>query len=127
MVEESRHELISCRDLGGAYFVEPFCRFYLEGEMSQEFWELIDSSGLFGWKETKTQLCLLCEVILRLIPAFNFFCASFESITAIEKLGKWWDFQLGNYTWVGGDSRGGGDVLPKVLLVLQGKDGGKHP
>ncbi|GJX55155.1 transposase, MuDR, MULE transposase domain protein [Tanacetum coccineum] len=30
--------------------------------------------------ETKTQVCF---------PAFNFFCASFESITAIEKLGKW--------------------------------------
>ncbi|GKA92579.1 hypothetical protein Tco_0814504, partial [Tanacetum coccineum] len=65
--------------------------------------------------------------MLRLILAFNFFCASFESITAIEKLGKWWDCQLGNYTWGGGDSGGGGDVLPKVLLVLQGKDGGKHP
>ncbi|GKD71854.1 ribonuclease H-like domain, reverse transcriptase, RNA-dependent DNA polymerase, partial [Tanacetum coccineum] len=38
---------------------------------------------------TKTQVCLLCEVILKQIPAFNFFCASFESITAIEKLGKW--------------------------------------
>ncbi|GJT46157.1 transposase, MuDR, MULE transposase domain protein [Tanacetum coccineum] len=40
-------------------------------------------------EETKTQVCLLCEVILKQIPAFNFFCASFESITAIEKLGKW--------------------------------------
>ncbi|GJX67815.1 reverse transcriptase domain-containing protein [Tanacetum coccineum] len=40
-------------------------------------------------RETKTQVCLLCEVILKQIPAFNFFCASFESITAIEKLGKW--------------------------------------
>ncbi|GKB77881.1 putative reverse transcriptase domain-containing protein [Tanacetum coccineum] len=65
--------------------------------------------------ETKTQVCLLCEVILKQIPAFNFFCASFESITAIEKLGKWWDCQLGNYTWGGGDSGGGGDVLPKGL------------
>ncbi|GKC27715.1 hypothetical protein Tco_1035009, partial [Tanacetum coccineum] len=37
----------------------------------------------------KNQVCLLCEVILKQIPAFNFFCASFESITAIEKLGKW--------------------------------------
>ncbi|GKE85840.1 hypothetical protein Tco_1559582, partial [Tanacetum coccineum] len=44
-----------------------------------------------------------------------FFCASFESITAIEKLGKWWDCQLGNYTWGSGDSGGGGDVLPKGL------------
>ncbi|GJY54221.1 retrotransposon ORF1, partial [Tanacetum coccineum] len=37
----------------------------------------------------KNQVCLLCEVILKQIPAFNFFCASLESITAIEKLGKW--------------------------------------
>ncbi|GJU98491.1 hypothetical protein Tco_1327762 [Tanacetum coccineum] len=65
--------------------------------------------------QTKTQVCLLCEVIQKQIPAFNFFCASFESITAIEKLGKWWDCQLGNYTWGGGDSGGGGDVLPKGL------------
>ncbi|GJZ91191.1 hypothetical protein Tco_0663118 [Tanacetum coccineum] len=65
--------------------------------------------------ETKTQVCLLCEVILKQIPAFNFFCASFESITAIEKLGKWWDCQLGNYIWGGGDSGGGGNVLPKGL------------
>ncbi|GJX35771.1 reverse transcriptase domain-containing protein [Tanacetum coccineum] len=66
-------------------------------------------------RETKTQVCLLFEVILKQIPAFNFFCASFESITAIEKLGKWWDCQLGNYIWGGGDSGGGGDVLPKGL------------
>ncbi|GJX28075.1 hypothetical protein Tco_0236154 [Tanacetum coccineum] len=37
----------------------------------------------------KNQVCLLCEVILKQIPAFNFFCASLESITAIEMLGKW--------------------------------------
>ncbi|GKF47131.1 hypothetical protein Tco_0136933, partial [Tanacetum coccineum] len=37
----------------------------------------------------KNQVCLLCEVILEQIPAFNFFCASLESIAAIEKLGKW--------------------------------------
>ncbi|GJU31162.1 hypothetical protein Tco_1174751 [Tanacetum coccineum] len=40
-------------------------------------------------KEDKNQVCLLCEAILKQIPAFNFFCASLESITAIEKLGKW--------------------------------------
>ncbi|GJR08270.1 reverse transcriptase domain-containing protein [Tanacetum coccineum] len=27
----------------------------------------------------------------------------------------WWDCQLGNYTWGGGDSGGGGDVLPNGL------------
>ncbi|GKB51182.1 hypothetical protein Tco_0901935, partial [Tanacetum coccineum] len=44
---------------------------------------------LFTDSETKTQVCLLCEVILKQIPAFNFFCASFESITAIEITWKW--------------------------------------
>ncbi|GKA91336.1 hypothetical protein Tco_0813206 [Tanacetum coccineum] len=61
--------------------------------------------------ETKTQVCLLCEVILKQNPAFNFFCASFESIIAIEKLKKEVDCQLGNYTYGGGDSGGGENVL----------------
>ncbi|GJU59812.1 hypothetical protein Tco_1237578 [Tanacetum coccineum] len=55
----------------------------------------------------------------KLIIAIHLLFASFESITAIEMLGEGWDCQLGNYTWGGGDSGGGGDVLPKVLLVLQ--------
>ncbi|GKD04248.1 hypothetical protein Tco_1179222 [Tanacetum coccineum] len=38
-----------------------------------------------------------------------------DDVKAIEKLGKWWDCQLGNYIWGGGDSGGGGDVLPKGL------------
>ncbi|GJX22742.1 putative reverse transcriptase domain-containing protein [Tanacetum coccineum] len=82
-----------------------------------EFWlqEVHFLGHVVNQNETKTQVCLLCEVILKQIPAFNFFCASFESITAIEKLGKWWDCQLGNYIWGGGDSGGGGDVLPKGL------------
>ncbi|GJV39704.1 hypothetical protein Tco_1418144 [Tanacetum coccineum] len=42
-------------------------------------------------------------------------CAFFWTITAIEKLGKWWNCQLGTYTWGGGDSGGGGDVLPKSI------------
>ncbi|GJT84478.1 hypothetical protein Tco_1066195, partial [Tanacetum coccineum] len=66
-------------------------------------------------KWDKNPSVLLCEVILKQIPAFNFFFASFESITAIEKLGKWWDCQLDNYIWGGDDSGGGGDVLPKGL------------
>ncbi|GJS50781.1 putative reverse transcriptase domain-containing protein [Tanacetum coccineum] len=40
-------------------------------------------------KRDKNQVCLLCEVILKQIPAFNFFCASFELITAIEITWKW--------------------------------------
>ncbi|GJV14336.1 hypothetical protein Tco_1359659 [Tanacetum coccineum] len=46
-------------------------------------------NGYQNFPETKTQVCLLCEVILKQIPAFNFFCASFESITAIEITWKW--------------------------------------
>ncbi|GKA05587.1 hypothetical protein Tco_0684707 [Tanacetum coccineum] len=51
------------------------------------------------------------QVILKQIPAFNFFCASFESITAIEMLGKW--------------EKGNGKDIPK-LLYLQFFDGGKR-
>ncbi|GJZ39620.1 hypothetical protein Tco_0586183 [Tanacetum coccineum] len=50
--------------------------------------------------KTKTQVCLLCEEILKQIPSFNFFSASFKSITAIEITWKWvkeWDdTHLGN-------------------------------
>ncbi|GJR62636.1 hypothetical protein Tco_1504798 [Tanacetum coccineum] len=66
-------------------------------------------------------------MILKQIPAFNFFCASFESITAIEKLGKWWDCQLGNYLWGGGDSGGGGNVLSRVLKGCRVKEGEGNP
>ncbi|GKA12014.1 hypothetical protein Tco_0691560 [Tanacetum coccineum] len=49
--------------------------------------------------ESKNQVCLLCEVILKQIPAFNFFCASLESISAIENyLGMVRDCQHGTYT-----------------------------
>ncbi|GJT79769.1 hypothetical protein Tco_1054111 [Tanacetum coccineum] len=42
----------------------------------------------------KNKVCLLCEEILKQIPAFNFFCASLESIIAIENTWEWvevWD------------------------------------
>ncbi|GJS36740.1 putative ribonuclease H-like domain-containing protein [Tanacetum coccineum] len=60
--------------------------------------------------EDKNQVCLLCEVILKQIPAFNFFCASLESIIAIEN------------TWEWVRSMG---MLPKLLpgFCLGGKDG----
>ncbi|GKA69322.1 hypothetical protein Tco_0775386 [Tanacetum coccineum] len=50
----------------------------------------------------KNQVCLLCEVILKQIPAFNFFCASLESIIAIENTWEWvevWD-DIPSCTWV---------------------------
>ncbi|GJT45051.1 hypothetical protein Tco_0953766 [Tanacetum coccineum] len=34
--------------------------------------------------ESKNEVCLLCEGILKQIPAFDFFCASLETISAIE-------------------------------------------
>ncbi|GKC37549.1 putative ribonuclease H-like domain-containing protein, partial [Tanacetum coccineum] len=37
----------------------------------------------------KNQVCLLCEVILKQISAFNFSCASLESIIAIENTWEW--------------------------------------
>ncbi|GKC13802.1 hypothetical protein Tco_1010584 [Tanacetum coccineum] len=49
--------------------------------------ERLDKHGsrfLCFFCESKNQVCLLCEVILKQIPAFNFFCASLESISAIE-------------------------------------------
>ncbi|GJW55672.1 hypothetical protein Tco_0099757 [Tanacetum coccineum] len=66
-------------------------------------------------RRDKNTIVLVVEVILRLIPAFNFFCASFESITAIEKLGKWWDCQLGKVKVVRADS----GVEEKVLSMVK--------
>ncbi|GJY38952.1 ribonuclease H-like domain-containing protein [Tanacetum coccineum] len=44
------------------------------------------------------KVCLLCEVILKQIPAFDFFCASLESISAIEDTWEreevWEDIQV---------------------------------
>ncbi|GKD18444.1 hypothetical protein Tco_1207602, partial [Tanacetum coccineum] len=40
------------------------------------------------------QLCLLCECLQKQIPAFYFFCASLEAISAIEMLlerGEVWE------------------------------------
>ncbi|GJS93180.1 ribonuclease H-like domain-containing protein [Tanacetum coccineum] len=42
-----------------------------------------------GSATDKNQVCLLCEVILKQIPAFNFICASLESISAIENTWEW--------------------------------------
>ncbi|GJZ37218.1 hypothetical protein Tco_0583409, partial [Tanacetum coccineum] len=51
-------------------------------------------------------------------------CASFvRASLAIEKLGKWWDCQLGIYIWGGGDSGGGGSVLSRVLKGCRVKEG----
>ncbi|GJU05958.1 putative ribonuclease H-like domain-containing protein [Tanacetum coccineum] len=46
----------------------------------------------------KNKVCLLCEVILKQIPAFDFFCASLETISAIEDTWEreevWEDIQV---------------------------------
>ncbi|GJS57401.1 hypothetical protein Tco_0652185 [Tanacetum coccineum] len=53
----------------------------------------------------KNKVCLLCETSLKQIPAFNFICASLETISAIENaFGKVRDCQHGLYT-AGGVSR----------------------
>ncbi|GJQ94199.1 hypothetical protein Tco_0005338 [Tanacetum coccineum] len=39
--------------------------------------------------DRQNKVCLLCEEILKQIPAFNFFCASLESISAIDNTWEW--------------------------------------
>ncbi|GJZ71190.1 hypothetical protein Tco_0635041 [Tanacetum coccineum] len=46
---------------------------------------LLDLQLVLLWREQK-QVCLLCEGILKQIPAFNSFCASLETISAIENV-----------------------------------------
>ncbi|GKD39017.1 poly(A)-specific ribonuclease PARN-like protein, partial [Tanacetum coccineum] len=42
----------------------------------------------------KNEVCLLCEGILKQIPAFDFFCASLETISAIEDTWERFNFHL---------------------------------
>ncbi|GJT91903.1 hypothetical protein Tco_1080748 [Tanacetum coccineum] len=64
--------------------------------------------------ESKNEVCLLCEERLKQIPAFDFFCASLETISAIENaLGKVRDCQHGIYTTGGGVSRVDEMILAK--------------
>ncbi|GJS55621.1 hypothetical protein Tco_0628983 [Tanacetum coccineum] len=60
----------------------------------------------------KNKVCLLCEEILKQIPAFDFFCASLESISAIEDTWERWEvwediqvvpgFLMGRERWLYG-------------------------
>ncbi|GKA88585.1 hypothetical protein Tco_0810349 [Tanacetum coccineum] len=56
-----------------------------------------NSTLVLLWREQK-QVCLLCEGGLKQIPAFDFFCASLESISAIEdtweRVEVWDDIQV---------------------------------
>ncbi|GJY79707.1 retrovirus-related pol polyprotein from transposon TNT 1-94 [Tanacetum coccineum] len=45
--------------------------------------------GKASKSQDKNKVCLLCEEILKQIPAFNFFCASLESISAIDNTWEW--------------------------------------
>ncbi|GJR10785.1 ribonuclease H-like domain-containing protein [Tanacetum coccineum] len=83
-------------------------------------------------EKDKNQVCLLCEVILKQIPAFNFFCASLESITAIEKLGKWekvWEdiptLYLG-FVWAGKMEFGENKMDGKSMLNNMGRVTGQR-
>ncbi|GKF82156.1 hypothetical protein Tco_0243812, partial [Tanacetum coccineum] len=57
--------------------------------------------------ESKNEVCLLCEGILEQIPAFNFFCASLESISAIED--TWERCGIANMAFI---QLGGNSVTP---------------
>ncbi|GJT92728.1 hypothetical protein Tco_1081573 [Tanacetum coccineum] len=61
---------------------------YNESIFTTPLWLQLLLSSVFLCRD-KNQVCLLCEVILKQIPAFNFFCASLESIIAIENTWEW--------------------------------------
>ncbi|GJS37695.1 hypothetical protein Tco_0536077 [Tanacetum coccineum] len=70
----------------------------LSSKMTMRPWGL----DFFVEVESKNEVCLLCEVNQKQIPAFDFICASLESISAIEDtLGKVRDCQHGFYTTEG--------------------------
>ncbi|GKB18528.1 hypothetical protein Tco_0852451 [Tanacetum coccineum] len=74
---------------------------------------LLDLQLVLLWRD-KNKVCLLCEEILKQIPAFDFFCASLESISAIEDTWERWEvwediqvvpgFLLGRERWLYGCS-----------------------
>ncbi|GJW66330.1 hypothetical protein Tco_0120754, partial [Tanacetum coccineum] len=77
---------------------------YSELDLSQSRGILLESNRMWAWwvlfvmseellvldklvllLESKNEVCLLCEGNLKQIPAFDFFCASVETISAIEE------------------------------------------
>ncbi|GKE33754.1 hypothetical protein Tco_1453076, partial [Tanacetum coccineum] len=68
------------------------------------------------------QVCLLCEGFQKQIPAFYFYCASLEAISAIEMLFfKGRDCQHGTYTTGVGGSRVDEMILARVLSGFAGE------
>ncbi|GKC13347.1 hypothetical protein Tco_1010129, partial [Tanacetum coccineum] len=65
-------------------------------------------------------VCLLCEEILKQIPAFNFFCASLESITAIENTWEWRGIANMAFIQLGGNSRVVEMILARVSSGFAG-------
>ncbi|GJU09087.1 hypothetical protein Tco_1125517 [Tanacetum coccineum] len=86
--------------------------------------EVLDLQLVLLWREQK-QVCLLCEVILKQILAFDFFCASLESISAIED--TWEGEGLPTwplYSWEG-NSRVDEMILARVSSGFAGKKYGR--
>ncbi|GKA02821.1 putative reverse transcriptase domain-containing protein [Tanacetum coccineum] len=75
--------------------------------------------------ESKNEVCLLCEGILKQIPAFNFICASLESISAIED--TWERCGIANMAFIqlGGNSRVDEMILARVSSGFAGKKYGR--
>ncbi|GKF64988.1 hypothetical protein Tco_0188436, partial [Tanacetum coccineum] len=75
--------------------------------------------------ESKNEVCLLCEGILKQIPTFNFICASLESISAIED--TWERCGITNMALIqlGGSSRVGEMVLARERSGFPGEKYGK--
>ncbi|GKF15901.1 hypothetical protein Tco_0057363 [Tanacetum coccineum] len=77
-----------------------------KGSIYSRSLHLLDLQLVLLWREQK-QVCLLCEGVLKQIPAFDFFCASLESISAIEDTWERWevweDIQVVPGFWGGKD------------------------
>ncbi|GJZ50532.1 hypothetical protein Tco_0604722 [Tanacetum coccineum] len=71
--------------------------------------------------ESFNQVCLLCEEILNQIPAFNFFCASLESISAIENTWEWCGIANMALIQLGGNSRVDEMILARVSSGFAGE------
>ncbi|GKB38323.1 hypothetical protein Tco_0883265, partial [Tanacetum coccineum] len=69
----------------------------------------------------KNKVCLLCEGILKQIPAFYFICASLEAISAIEMLWEWRGIANMAFIQLGGNSRVDEMILARVSSGFAGE------
>ncbi|GKE96954.1 hypothetical protein Tco_1581809, partial [Tanacetum coccineum] len=74
---------------------------------------------------SKNEVCLLCEGILKQIPAFDFFRASLESISAIEETWERCGIANMDFIQLGGNSRVDEMILARVSSGFAGEKYGK--